>query len=161
VDYYQDALTTPPSIGAYSGSSVGNTSTLVTFSELQVSEYRAIPSTYQAITGLTIAWNDLFRFGAYTWDGFQDHTQGGNASAPSIDIVTLTGGRGTSNTGSLSFSEPVAIPLIYVTNWDWWKQDVVLKGYTNINDTTPSITITVLYSNIPRHATGMTTGTWV
>jgi hypothetical protein len=38
---------------------------------------------------------------------------------------------------------------------------VVLKGYTNINDTTPSITITVLYSNIPRHATGTTTGAWV
>jgi hypothetical protein len=161
VDYYQDALTTPPSIGAYSGSSVGTTSTLVTFSDLQVSEYRAIPSTYQPVTGLTIAWNDLFRFGAYTWDGFQDHTQGGNASAPSIDIVTLTGGSGTSNTGSLSFSEPVTIPSIYVTNWDWWKQDVVLKGYTNINDTTPSITITVPYSNIPRHATGTTTGAWV
>jgi hypothetical protein len=36
-----------------------------------------------------------------------------------------------------------------------------VKGYTNINDTTPSITITVLYSNIPRHATGTTTGAWV
>jgi hypothetical protein len=38
VDYYQDALTTPPSIGAYSGNGVENTNTLVTLSDLRVSE---------------------------------------------------------------------------------------------------------------------------
>lgn len=48
-----------------------------------------------------------------------------------------------------------------ITNWDWWEQDVVLKGYTDISDTTPVITITIPYSNIPGHATGATTGAWV
>jgi hypothetical protein len=38
---------------------------------------------------------------------------------------------------------------------------VVLKGYTNINDTTPAVVITVPYSNIPQHAIGTTTGAWV
>ena len=47
-----------------------------------------------------------------------------------------------------------------MTNWDWWKQDVVLNGYTNISDATPVITITVPYSSIPGHATGTTTGAW-
>jgi hypothetical protein len=134
---------------------------LVTFSDLQASEYSATPSTYQPVTGLTITWNNMFRNGANTWDGYQDHTQGGNASAPSIDIGTPVGGSGTSNTGSLDYSKPVTIPSIYVTNWDWWKQDVVLKGYTNINDTTPVITLTVPYTSIATHATGTTTGAWV
>jgi hypothetical protein len=127
----------------------------------QASEYSAIPSTYQPVTGLTITWNNMSRNGTNTWDGYQDHTQGGNASAPSIDLGTPTGGSGASNTGSLNFSKPVTIPSIYVTNWDWWKQDVLLKGYTNISDTTPVITITVPYPSIPGHATGTTTGAWV
>ena len=80
---------------------------------------------------------------------------------PSIDLGTPTRGSGTSNTGSLNFSKPVTIPSIYVTNWDWWKQDVLLNGYTNISDTTPIITITVPYTSIPSHATGTTTGAWV
>jgi len=159
VDYYQNALTTPPSIGAYSGS--GLASGLITFSDLQVSEYSAIPSTYQPVTGLTITWNNMFRNGTDTWDGYQDHTQGGNASAPSIDLGTPNRGSGTSNTGSLSFSKPITIPSIYVTNWDWWKQDVLLKGYNNISDTTPVVTITVPYTSIPNHATGTTTGAWI
>jgi hypothetical protein len=61
----------------------------------------------------------------------------------------------------LDFSKPVTIPSIYVTNWDWWEQDVVLRGYTNIRDTTPVITITVPYTSIPGHATGTTTGAWI
>jgi len=105
--------------------------------------------------------NNVNRNGSNTWDGYQDHTQGSNSSAPSIDLGTPNGGSGSSNTGSSSFSKPVTIPSIYVTNWDWWKQDVVLNGYTNINDNTPVITITVPYSSIPGHATGTTTGTWV
>lgn len=161
LDYYQNALTTPPSIGAYSGSSTGTTNTVVTFSDLQVSEYSAMPSTYQPVTGLTITWNGLFRNGANSWDGFQDHTQETSASAPSIDVGTLTNGSGMSNTGSLYFSRPVTIPSIYVTNWDWWEQDVILKGYTNISDATPAVTITVPYSNIPYHATGTATGAWM
>ena len=161
MDYYQKALTTPPSVGAYSGSSAGATSTLVTLSDLQVGEYSAVPSTYQPIAGLTITWNNMFRNGVNTWDGYQDHTQGINARAPSIDIGTLTNGSGTSNTGSLYFSKPVTIASVYVTNLDWWEQDVVLKGYTNISDTTPAVTITVPYSSIPGHAAGTTTGAWV
>lgn len=161
VDYYQNALIAPPSIGAYYGSSAGTTSTLVTFSDLQISENGAIPSTYQPVAGLTITWNNMFRNGANTWDGYQDHTQGINTSAPSIDLGTPSNGSGMSNTGSLRFSRPVTIPSLYVTNWDWWEQDVILKGYTNISDTTPAVTITVPYSSIPGHATGTTTGAWV
>lgn len=161
VDYYQNTLTAPPSIGAYSGSSAGTTSSLVTFSDLSISENGAIPSTYQPVAGLTITWNSLYRNGAHTWDGYQDHTQGLNTSAPSIDLGTPSNGSGMSNTGSLRFSQPVTIPSLYVTNWDWWEQDVILKGYTNIGDTTPAVTVTVPYSSIPAHATGTTTGAWV
>ena len=159
VDYYQNALPTPPSIGAYSGS--GLATALLTFSDLSVGEYGAIPSAYQPVTGLTITGNNMFRNGANTWDGYQDHTQGGNASAPSIDLGTPNHGSGTSNTGSLNFSKPVTIPSIYVTNLDWWKQDVILNGYTNINDTIPVVTITIPYTSIPSHATGTTTGAWI
>jgi Right handed beta helix region len=160
VDYYQNELTTLPSIGADSGSGAGTSTALITASDLQVSEYGAIPSTYQPAAGLVITWNGLFRYGTNSWDGYQDHTKGTDANAPSIDIGTATGS-GMSNTGSLNFNKPVTIPSLYVTNWDWWKQDVVLKGYTNIGDTTPVITITIPYSKIAGHATGTTTGAWV
>jgi hypothetical protein len=160
VDYFGNTVTSPPSIGAYSGSSSGATSSVITFSDLTVGEYGTISSTYQPVGGVTITWNGLFRNGANSWDGYQDHTQSINAGAQSIDAGTSTHGTGMSNTGSMYFSAPVSIPSLYVTNWDWWQQDVILKGYTNISDTTPVVTITVPYSNIPYHATGTVTGAW-
>jgi hypothetical protein len=161
MDYYQNALTAPPSIGAYSGSTAGTTNTQVTFSNLSISEYTSVPSSYQPVAGLTITWNNMHRNGANTSDGYQDHTQAIDSTAPSIDIGTSSNGSGMSNMGSLYFSQPVTIPSLYATNWDWWKQDVVLKGYTNINDTTPAVTITIPYTSIPGHPTGTTTGAWV
>lgn len=160
VDYYGNPLASPPSIGAYSGSSSGATSTLVTLSDLSASDYSAVPSSYQPVGGMTITWNGLFRNGANSWDGYQDHTQSITAGAPSIDLGTSTHGTGTNNTGSMYFSVPVTIPSLYVTNWDWWDQDVVLKGYTHSSDTTPVVTITVPYSSIPYHPTGTVTGAW-
>ncbi len=163
-DYYGNTIPSSPSIGAQATSPVP-TITSLTFSDLSVGDFSVVPSNYQPVSGLTITWNGggttTYRYGTYTYDGYQDHTQAGNASAPSIDIGTPTKGSGLSNTSSLNFSAPVTIPSLYVTNYDWWKQDVILTGYTNVNDTTPVVTVTVPYTSIPNHATGTTTGAWV
>lgn len=164
-DYYGNTVPSPPSIGAQAISSASTSSTLLTFSDSTVADYNPVPSTYQPVSGVTIAWNGggatTHRYGTHTYDGYQDHTQSVNTSAPSIDIGTATGGSGLSNRASIDFSVPVTIPSLYVANWDWWEQDVILKGYTNVSDTTPVVTVTVPYTSMPNHPVGNITGVWV
>lgn len=163
-DYYGNSIPSSPSIGAQAMAAAPAIN-LLNFSNLSVADFSAIPSTYQPVSGLTVTWNGggsaVYRYGTYPYDGYQDHTQAVDGSAPSIDIGTATKGSGWSNTSSINFSAPVTIPSMHVTNWDWWMQDVVLKGYSNPNDTTPIVTVTVPYTSIPSHATGSTTGAWV
>ena len=158
-DYYGNAV--PGGAGYDIGAARSTITTVVNFSNLSVGDYSSVPSTYQPITGTTITWTTAKRYGTYTYDCAQDHTQAGNGSAPSIDVGTPTGGTGASNSMTLDFSQPVTIPSIWVTNWDWWQQDVVLMGYTNVTDITPVITVTVPYTSIPSHSTGNVTGAWI
>ena len=158
-DYYGNAVTAG---GSYDiGAARSGITTLVNFSNLTTGDYGSVPSTYQPIAGTTITWTSAKRYGTYTYDCAQDHTQAGNAAAPSTNVGTTTGGSGASNSMTLDFSQPVTIPSAWVTNWDWWQQDVVLMGYTNVTDTVPVITVTVPYTSIPSHSTGNATGAWV
>ena len=158
-DYYNDPV---PSGGSTSiGADQGDDTTLLNFSDLTVGDYASVPSTYQPITGTTITWSGAYRYGSYSYDCHQDHTQAGNASAPSIDVGTPSYGSTSSNSMTIDFNQSVTIPSLWVTNWDWWEQDVVLKGYTNATDTTPVVTVTVPYTSIPSHSTGNVTGAWV
>ncbi len=158
-DYYGNAV---PGGGGYDmGAARSGITTVLNFSSLSVGDYSSVPSTYQPITGTTITWTSAKRFGTYTYDCAQDHTQAVTSTAPSIDVGTSTGGSGASNSMTLDFSQPVTVPSIWVTNWDWWQQDVVLMGYTNVTDTIPVITVTVPYTSIPSHSTGNVTGAWV
>jgi len=158
-DYYGNTVSTggPTDIGA----ARATITTVVNFSNLTVGDYGSLTSAYQPISGTTITWTGAKRYGTYTYDCAQDHTQAVTSTSPSIDVGTTTGGSGASNSMTLDFSQPVKITSIWVTNWDWWQQDVVLMGYTNVTDTTPVITVTVPYTSIPSHSTGNVTGAWV
>lgn len=157
-DYYGNAVS---GASADMGAARATITTVVNFSNLTVTDYGAVPSTYQPIPGTTITWTGAKRYGSYTYDCAQDHTQSVTSTAPSVNVGTATGGSGASNSLTLDFSNPVKIASVWVTNWDWWKQDVVLMGYTNVTDTVPVITVTVPYTSIPAHSTGNATGAWV
>lgn len=132
---------------------------LVDFSNIGVGDWASVPAGYQPVPDVSITWTGFLRFGSQANE--QDHTMYVNASAPSSNLSTGWNGSETSNSATMTFSTPITIPSVWVTNRDWWEQDVVLKGYTNASDTVAAMTATVDHTQIAYHASGAYAGTWV